>query len=54
MKTIPRLKPYAAALSALALSVGALLPSTTHASSHMDAPLVTLDPAANTTDLYAF
>lgn len=24
------------------------------ASSHMDAPLITLDPAANTTDLYAF
>jgi hypothetical protein len=24
------------------------------ASSHMDAPLVTLDPAANTTDVYAF
>src|SRR5215475_6600187 len=31
-----------------ALSVPAL------ASSHMDAPLITLDPAANTTDLYAF
>src|SRR5215470_5876194 len=31
-----------------ALSVPAL------ASSHMDAPLVTLDPAANTTDVYAF
>ncbi|MBI4626019.1 MAG: DUF4331 domain-containing protein [Verrucomicrobia bacterium] len=25
-----------------------------HASSHMDAPLVTRDPAANTTDVYAF
>lgn len=25
-----------------------------HASSHMDAPLITLDPAANTTDVYAF
>src|SRR3974390_1602033 len=24
------------------------------ASSHMDAPLITLDPAANTTDVYAF
>jgi len=31
-----------------ALSVPAL------ASSHMDAPLITLDPAANTTDVYAF
>ncbi len=27
---------------------------TLRASSHMDAPLVTLDPAANTTDVYAF
>lgn len=27
---------------------------TAHASSHMDAPLITLDPAANTTDVYAF
>ena len=25
-----------------------------NASSHMDAPLITLDPAANTTDVYAF
>src|SRR5215471_10888694 len=25
-----------------------------HASSHMDAPLITRDPAANTTDVYAF
>src|SRR5678810_1183728 len=32
---------------------GALSP-TTFASSHMDAPLITLDPAANTTDVYAF
>ena len=24
------------------------------ASSHMDAPLITLDPSANTTDVYAF
>src|SRR6266511_5125558 len=31
-----------------ALSVPAL------ASSHMDAPLITLDPSANTTDVYAF
>lgn len=33
---------------------GALMPSVANASSHMDAPLATLDPAANTTDLYAF
>jgi len=31
-----------------------LLPTSGHASSHMDAPLITLDPAANTTDVYAF
>ena len=31
-----------------------LAPRVTHASSHMDAPLITLDPAANTTDVYAF
>src|SRR5215470_13663423 len=31
-----------------------VLPATALASSHMDAPLITLDPAANTTDVYAF
>lgn len=31
-----------------------LLPLLAPASSHMDAPLITLDPAANTTDVYAF
>src|SRR5580692_9131501 len=31
-----------------------LVPLSVHASSHMDAPLITLDPAANTTDVYAF
>lgn len=31
-----------------------LLPPRGQASSHMDAPLITLDPAANTTDVYAF
>jgi hypothetical protein len=39
---------------AAAIIVAATLPSPAHASSHMDAPLVTLDPAANTTDVYAF
>jgi hypothetical protein len=34
--------------------LAAILASTAQASSHMDAPLVTLDPAANTTDVYAF
>ncbi|MFN8060702.1 MAG: DUF4331 domain-containing protein [Vicinamibacterales bacterium] len=31
-----------------------LLPGAASASSHMDAPLITLDDAANTTDVYAF
>ncbi len=37
-----------------ALAAVALLPTGGRASSHMDAPLITLDPAANTTDVYAF
>ena len=42
-----------------AVAAGAILSSTLPAapviaSSHMDAPLITLDPAANTTDVYAF
>src|SRR5881409_629863 len=32
----------------------ALLSSPAWASSHMDAPLITRDPSANTTDVYAF
>ena len=41
----------------LAAAAGCLLmasPSPARASSHMDAPLITLDPSANTTDVYAF
>jgi len=34
------------------LSIAANAPA--DASSHMDAPLITVDPAANTTDVYAF
>lgn len=37
-----------------ALAVLLLASETATASSHMDAPLITLDPAANTTDVYAF
>jgi hypothetical protein len=44
-------KHIAAAGFALALLAGA---AHVRASSHMDAPLITLDPAANTTDVYAF
>ena len=38
----------------LALGVAIILANPAFASSHMDAPLITLDPAANTTDVYAF
>ena len=41
----------------LAAAAGCLLmasPSPARASSHMDAPLIILDDAANTTDVYAF
>jgi hypothetical protein len=36
------------------MGVAPALSVPTFASSHMDAPLITLDPAANTTDVYAF
>lgn len=39
---------------ATCLLAGGLLAGTLEASSHMDAPLITLDDAANTTDVYAF
>jgi hypothetical protein len=52
-KLFSRLKPVVATLL-LATLPAALLPATARASSHMDAPLITLDPSANTTDVYAF
>ena len=45
----PKIRKLAACLMA-----ATLLPTGIKASSHMDAPLITLDPAANTTDVYAF
>ena len=54
MKTVSYRTTLANAFALLALSSPLLEPSAVHASSHMDAPLVTLDPAANTTDVYAF
>ena len=45
----PNAHRLGSALVAAGLAVGAAF-----ASSHMDAPLITLDPAANTTDVYAF
>ena len=50
---IERLQRVVATLLLAALTAG-LLPATALASSHMDAPLITLDPSANTTDVYAF
>jgi hypothetical protein len=40
--------------SCAAIVAAACLGGSVMASSHMDAPLITLDPAANTTDVYAF
>ena len=37
-----------------AVSLAMAPPPAAHASSHMDAPLITRDPSANTTDVYAF
>jgi hypothetical protein len=48
MKQVLRALQFAAAAGLLAW------PAPTLASSHMDAPLITLDDAANTTDVYAF
>jgi len=41
-------------LTAIAAGLAATAPIVAHASSHMDAPLITFDDAANTTDVYAF
>lgn len=47
-------KKNMAGAAAAALLALALLPAAGRASSHMDAPLITLDSAANTADVYAF
>jgi hypothetical protein len=39
---------------AAAFALATALPGAADASSHMDAPLITRDPSANTTDVYAF
>jgi Domain of unknown function (DUF4331) len=52
MKVLPRV--FAITCLSAAFSALALTPGSAMASSHMDAPLITLDPAANTTDVYAF
>ena len=47
-------KQFQMGLSSIALAGLLLTPASARASSHMDAPLITLDDAANTTDVYAF
>jgi hypothetical protein len=44
----------AAGITLLALFVGRLAPSSSNASSHREAPLISEDPTADNTDLYAF
>jgi hypothetical protein len=51
MKNTLRKVPWLAAAAGFLLIASS---SAVHASSHMDAPLITLDDAANTTDVYAF
>jgi len=56
-KTTMRIKKPNLLYQTVAIGLAALtplLPVQTYASSHMDAPLIVLDPAANTTDVYAF
>src|SRR5262249_14199503 len=51
----PTMKPYNYKLAlAVAAATLTLTGSPLFASSHQDAPLAVLDPAANTTDVYAF
>ncbi|MEO7297280.1 MAG: DUF4331 family protein, partial [Verrucomicrobiota bacterium] len=49
LKKILRGLPLGMTVASLALT-----PAFLRASSHMDAPLITLDPSANTADVYAF
>src|SRR6202162_5253485 len=54
MRKIASVSLAAAATALLALFVGRLAPSTSTASSHREAPLISEDPTADNTDLYAF
>src|SRR5262245_48916021 len=51
---MPKLLKRLSRAVATLLIAAVVLPTTVLASSHMDAPLIILDPAANTTDVYAF
>ena len=50
----PPQRAFAIACATATFSMLMLASGSAVASSHMDAPLITLDPAANTTDVYAF
>jgi len=55
MKNMPMPRKTPSVLARVAaLALFSAVPALTFASSHMDAPLITLDPSANTTDVYAF
>src|SRR4051812_25552550 len=51
---LDKIRKRSAAVMAMLALVSGFGPLPVRASSHMDAPLITLDPAANTTDVYAF
>ena len=54
MRKLALLLLAAAGVTLLALFVGRLSPSSSTASSHREAPLISEDPTADNTDLYAF
>src|SRR5947209_81212 len=54
MRKLALLLLAAAGATLLALFVGRLSPSSSTASSHREAPLISEDPTADNTDLYAF
>ncbi len=54
MKSLSALKTPLGRIGLAAALALSMPPSSVRASSHMDAPLITLDDAANTTDVYAF
>jgi hypothetical protein len=54
MRKVALLLLAAGGATLLALFVARLAPSSSHASSHREAPLISEDPSADNTDLYAF
>ena len=54
MRKVALLLLAAGGATLLALFVARIAPSSSHASSHREAPLISEDPSADNTDLYAF